>query len=282
MVNIKLAPKQVIELKKFYVGELKILLERVDEVKDILNKLENNPSVDVSENIINNDSKGTVLSTAKKDITQGKDLRFRKTKNPNWRLFVTKILKELQKPLTVSEIMRLYEKKNNEKVIGNKKYLNSLSQALFRLRVVNKRIISKRVKNQKEKVYLLLGQTQGSEGIPQTRKQRQKKTILKTSISKSDKGTSRDNYDWAKFIFETLTKTKRVLTEKEFFRYALVYFNIPKKDSVTIKGKLKIALSDLVKKGKHLKRTTKEGHSITFYALPEWVNNNHELKTEFK
>lgn len=287
MIKLELSHKQTEELKNFYSAELKTILKRADELKDLLNKLEQNPVVEVSEGVIS--SNGKKKSLIRKQPAEGiSDLKFRKTKNPNWRLIVLEILKEKQKPVSIDEIIQTYEKTHKGKISGNKKFLNSLTQALFRLRTVDKKINSIKIKGQKQKLYSLLG----NNAIPvKDATAIKSKTVVPAKANsniqmkeyqKRGRKPKEKTDDLTKFIVETLRKTKRVMTELELLKYAMVYFGLPRRENKIMKGKLRVFLNDLAKNERTVSRVKKEGRLTKLWALPEWVDEESNLITEYK
>jgi hypothetical protein len=285
MVNIELTPQQVEELKNFYAIELENIQRRANEIKELLNKLEAKPLNRSKPAIIPDKVEPTPNLTRqpKKSIK----VKPRKTKNPNWRHFVLKTLKENDKPLTSGEIIKLYYKQHNLDLPASQNSLMALSQALYRMRVKDNIVKSSKIKGKREKRYGLIDATDKSVVLTENAKAKKPVPLNpnqkpKTIIRQDNKPPLVTTYNWPKFIFETLNKTKRVLSAKEFLKYALVYYNIPKKETESTRGKLSPALSRMEKIVKSLKTCQKDGQAGRSYGLSEWFDGDNKLKADFK
>ena len=285
MVNIELTPQQVKELKSFYASELENIQRRADEIKGLLNKLDTKPIVNTKPAIIPDkvEPNPKLTRQPKKSI----NAKPRKTKNPNWRHFVLKTLKENDKPLTSDAILKLYYKQHNLDLPASQNSIMALSQALYRLRVKDNIIKSSKIKGKREKRYGLIDAADKS--VVLTENAKVKKTVPlnpnqkpKTIIKRDNKPPLTLTYNWPKFIYETLNKAKRVLSAKEFLGHAMVYYNIPKSEMESTRVKLSPALSRLEKNSKTLKTCKKDGQTGRFYGLSDWFGGDNKLKADFK
>lgn len=286
MVNIELTPQQVEELKNFYIIELEKIQKRASEIKALLDKLDSKP-LDINEPVtLGNKVKLKTKVTAhdQKVFIEPKE---RKTKNPNWINYVVELLKEQNKPLTSKEIIQSYEKQHSIDLSNSKYSVNALRQALHRLRVKNNRITNIKVKGKTEKLYGLIEWVDKSV-VEKTAKAKKIKPVEnanqkpKTIIKQVNKPPLVLTYNWPKFIFETLNKTKRVLTAKDFLKYAMVYYSIPKHEMEKTRGKLSPSLSRLERISKSLKTCKKDGQPGRFYGLPNWFDKNNKLIATYK
>lgn len=285
MVNIELTPQQVEELKNFYANELENIQRRADEIKGLLNKLDTKTIVSTKPAIIPDKVVPTpdLTSQPKKSIK----VKPRKTKNPNWRHFILKVLKENDKPLTSGEIIKLYYNQHNLDLPASPNSLMALSQALHRLRVKDNIVKSSKIKGKREKRYGLIDATDKSVVLTENAKAKKPVPLNpnqkpKTIIRQDNKPPLITTYNWPKFVFETLNKTKRVLSAKDFLKHALVYYNVPKKDSALTRSRLSPALSRMEKITKSLKTCKKAGQAGRFYGLPEWFDGDNKLKVDYK
>lgn len=285
MINIELTPQQVEELKNFYASELENIQRRADEIKGLLNKLDTKPVVNTKPAITHDKVVPTPNLT--KQPEKSIKVKSRKTKNPNWRHFVLKTLKEQNKPLTSDEIIKLYYKQHNLDLPASQNSIMALSQALYRLRVKDNIVKSSKIKGKREKRYGLIDANDKSVVLTDIAKEKKPVPLNpnqkpKTIIKRDNKPPLTLTYNWPKFIYETLNKTKRVLSAKEFLGHALVYYNIPKSEMEPTRVKLSPALSRLEKITKSLKTCKKDGQKGRFYGLPEWFGGDNKLKADFK
>jgi len=284
MVNIELTPLQVEELKNFYTNELDKIQKRADEIREILEKLVNKP-----EPIAN---RKVVIQKKEKQPKPEKQIiiiPLKKTnKQSKWSDKILELLKEKQKPLSIKEIVKYFEKQINIPKTDLKKTVIAIQQSLFRLRTHNKKIQNIKRAGKAGKLYGLTEWTDKSviplknakeENTQQIKKINQKP---KTIIKRDNKPPLTLTYNWPKFIFETLNKTKRVLSAKDLLKYAMVYYSLPKLEKATTRVKLASALSRSEKITKSLKTCKKEGQAGRFYGLPEWFGGDNKLIAEYK
>ncbi|MFH0866179.1 MAG: hypothetical protein V1904_08285 [Bacteroidota bacterium] len=273
------------ELKSFYAIELKNIQRRADEIKGIIKKLETMTliSSDPATSLNKTKLKTKVTDHQQKEFIEPKT---RKTKNPNWTNYVIEALKEQGEPMSVKDMLKAYEKRYNINVSNSKRSIGALSKVLQRLRVNNNRINNIKVNGQNEKLYGLVEWTDKS--VSTTPKAKKTKPLIKvnqkpkTIIKLNNKPPLTPTNKWTKFIFETLNKTKRVLSAKDFSKYAMVYFNLPKHEMETTRVKLSPALSRLEIIVKSLKTCKKDGQSVRFYGLPDWFDDNNKLISDYK
>lgn len=287
MDNIDLTLNLVDKLKSFYAIELKNIQRRADEIKGLIRKLEkmtlisSKPATTLTK--IGLKTKMTDLQ--QKEFSEDKTKR---TKNLNWSNFAVQILKEQNKPMTILQILKSYEKQNNIKVANSKRHFGSLAKAINRLRVDDNRINSIKVIGKKERLYGLVEWPDKSASVSKTAKAKKTVPIInvnqkpKTVINPDSKAPLPLGNKWTKFIFETLNKTKRVLSAKDFLKYAMVYFNLPKHETETTRVKLSPALSKLEIIAKSIKTCKKTGQSGRFYGLPNWFDDNNKLIVDYK
>ena len=133
--------------------------------------------------------------------------------------------------------------------------------------------------NKKEKLYgLIEWQNEPTLKTKPEKKVREIKTEFKI-----DKPLSDDTFhNWPKFIIDTLNRTKRVMTPKEFLNYAITAFSIPKYEEDKAKKNVAPTLSYLTHKNKTLKTTIKKGQKVKSYGLSTWFNDAGELIPDFK
>lgn len=287
MVNNDLTLHLVDELKSYYAAELKNIQRRTDEIRRILKKLETMTLI--------RSKPATSLNRAKLKykVTDHQQKEFgepetRKTKNLNWSNYSIKILEEQNKPMTILQIIKSYEKQYNIKLSNSKRHFGSLAKALHRLRVDNNRINSIKVKGKKERLYGLVEWTDKSASVFKTAKAKKIIPIRKvyhkpeTIIKGDNKPLLTLTNKWTKFIFETLNKTKRVLSAKDFLKYAMVFFNLPKHEMESTRVKLTPELSRLEIITKSLKTSKKDGQTGKFYGLPDWFDDNNKLIVDYK
>ncbi len=287
MVNIDLTPQQIEELKKYYESELEQMRMRTDEFQRLLIKLDTKYSFG-SKPATKSDKDEIKTVLTKQTSKKTSKIKPRKTKKPNWRNFILKSLKEQDKPLTSEEIFKSYQKQYDIDLSSSKNSVMALSQALRRLRVNDKIIQSTRIKGKREKLYGLINPADKS--IILTKTAKAKKPVQLNKVNQKPKAIINldkrppltSAYHWTKFINDTLKKTKRVLSVKDFVKYAMVYYNIPKQDRNSTRLKLSPRLSRLVNVVKTLKTSKKEGQPGLFYGFSKWFDGDKKLKVEYK
>lgn len=286
MVNIDLTPQQIEELKKYYESELEQMRKRTDEFQRLLIKLDTKYSFDAKSSVPADKNEIKPLLTK---LTSKKTIKIkpRKTKNPNWRHFILTSLNEQNKPLSLKEFFKSYKRQYGIDASTSKTSGMALSQALYRLRVKDNIVKSFRINGKKEKVYGLIDNADKT--VLLTDNAKAKKPIKLKPNQKPKTVTARENkpplvttYNWPQFIFDTLNKTKRVLSASDFVRHAMVHFNIPKRDFEATRIKVSPALSNLDKNLKKLKTIKKAGQAARFYGLPEWFDYDNKLIVKYK
>jgi hypothetical protein len=250
MVNIVLTPQQAEELKSFYVIELEKIQKRADEIKGILNKLTVQPELiktPATKQVKEKTEKKISLKN-QKEITLHKETE---KNTPQWGSFIIQVLQEKQKPLSRQGIAKLYEQHYNTKITNYKNIMNTIAQALYWLRVKNKKIVSIQKAGVKGKLYGLaewganpVNKTVTAK-IPKAKKNKQSQRKQKTIVKPDNKPPINSTYNWPEFIKETLNKQKRILNAKELLQYAMKHFELPAHEMISTRGKLSPALSRL-------------------------------------
>jgi hypothetical protein len=105
-----------------------------------------------------------------------------------------------------------------------------------------------------------------------------KKIEPKPAVKLTEKKTdSRIKYNWPKFVVDTLNKTRRVLSAKEFIQHAVVAFNLSKHEINIAKNSISPTLSVLTSKAKTLKTVKKEGQKAKSFGLTTWFEDGKLL-----
>ena len=187
--------------------------------------------------------------------SQGHAKSITKTKTPviPWRKFIPQIIEE-KGSLTIQEFANEAMKKFNYS--NRDQLLRTLSPTLVRMTKLGKLTFDKKP-----------GQRSHSYGLPS----------IPADINKTN-GSS----DWPNFIFETLNKSKRVLSLKEFLRSATVTRNISKYETASAKRSLSSTLRNLAGKAKTLKTIQKEGQNGRSYGLANWFDDEGKLIVIYK
>jgi hypothetical protein len=97
---------------------------------------------------------------------------------------------------------------------------------------------------------------------------------VKLTEKKTD---SRIKYNWPKFVVDTLNKTRRVLSAKEFIQHAVVAFNLSKQEVNIAKNSISPTLSVLTSKAKTLMTVKKEGQIAKSFGLTNWFEDGKLL-----
>jgi hypothetical protein len=266
MLKIELTPQQVQELKEIYSRELDNLHKRAEEIREFLSKLEVKPT-DVSTPY----EKPSIVTTPHEEPIK---------KIPSWSNFIFEVLKVQQKPLSLNTIVKLYRKEYGIKEQLPKNSIKSLRQSLFLLRTKKKQIQSIALQDKKEKLYgLIEWQNEPILKSKPEKKLKPKKEAIDNIVKPQVADTS---HNWTQFIIDTLNKTKRVMTPKEFLNYAVTAFSIPKHDEDQARKNLSPTLSYLAHKNKSLKTTIKKGQKGKCYGLSTWFNDEGELIPDYK
>lgn len=287
MVNIELTQQQADELKDFYAIELEKIQRRTDEIKGLLNKLGTGP-LDISKPVTSLTK--VRLDTIVTDQQQKESVESMtgKTKNLKWSNYIIKVLKEQNKPMTIKQIIKSFEKQNDIDLSSSNDPFYAVTQALNRLRVKNNLIYNKRIKGKRDRLFGLVEWNDKSDSVTKTAKAKKIEPIKKvnqkseTIIDLDKKRPLNVPYNWPKFIFETLTKTKRVLSAKDLLKYAMVFYNLPKIEMATIRVKLAAALSRQEKIVKSLRTCKKDNQVGRFFGLPDWFDGNNKLIVDYK
>ncbi|MFA6922979.1 MAG: hypothetical protein WC223_01880 [Bacteroidales bacterium] len=289
MVNIELTPLQANELKNFYAIELEKIQKRAEEIRGLLKKLDDKHFSIKTPSASSSNTPTLIKSITVKPIPQQNNTasikKGQKSKNPNWGNYVLQVMQEQNKPLTKEQILKLYQKHFNISFSNPATATNSLSQALQRLRVKRNLIQSIKPKGQKRKLFSLVNIKDKAPTKTNTNTEKivkTKKIEPKTTIERNRKYPSNTTYNWPKFIVETLNKTKRVLSVKDFLRHATVSLNIPKEGISSARNSLSPMLSTLVSKSKKLKALKKEGQTGRSYGLRNWFDDEGKLIAIYK
>lgn len=301
MINIDLTLQQVEELKSFYINELDKIQNRADEIRGILEKFKIKPESVAKPQVpaIKTEigyprlTDGQASLWEKPKVEKQKIITPRKEtdKQTKWGNMILELLQEKQKPLSIRKIVKTFEKQINIPKTDLKKAISGIQQSLHRLRTYNNKIQSIKRKGKKEKLY---GLTEWAKKpkiislIPEVSKPNKDKNstsrrnISKTIVKQAGKPPLNYTYNWPEFIKKILNKTKRILTAKEFLKYAMNYYNIPVSQRNNTRGKLSPALSRLEKITKTLKSFKKKGVTGRSYGLSEWFDGDGNLIPEFK
>lgn len=286
MINIELTPQQADELKVFYYQELKRVMERAEEIRALLEKLDNLPA----SKYFNEQLEAT--ASAKKTQAAPKVRKTPVSKKEstgylNWPSFILQVLQEKNKPLTIDEFYNLYESHYGIKIPDSEKSIQSLKKALYRLRVNEKKIKSTLNKKTKERSFTLIDDDQNEKTIKPQPSKAAKKTLKEKAFAEQAKGTilpteKKTSYNWTDFVVNVLKKNKRVFTVKDFIKHAMVYYNLPKSEEASIKSKLPPMLTRLNRVKKMLKTVKKPGQRARYYGLPEWFAADGTLIPMYK
>ena len=282
MVKLELTPDQAVELKNFYVIELKKLQTRVDEIKGLIEKLDpktiiNLPSATAERRV---NTKKDISAVPQTDTPSNKE---EKTKTPNMGSFVIQLLQEQNKALTKEQIFKLYQKHYNLKLNKSAAAYRTLGRTLSRLRV-EKIIQSIKKAGTKDHLYSLTkwSDMKGTKTSPEKiakAKKADSKPAKKISEKKvSEKRISPNvKYNWPTFVLDTLNKTKRILSAKDFVQHAMVTFNFSSKDNAIPKRNIPPTLSIMAGKSKLIKSIKKDGQSVNSFGLPNWFDDGKLL-----
>lgn len=279
MINIDLTLQQVEELKSFYINELDKIQKRADEIRGILEKFKIKPGSIAKSQIpavkteIGYPSLWEKPKAEKQKIITPQKETDKQTK---WGNMILELLQEKQKPLSVQKIVKTFEKQINIPKTDLKKAISGIQQSLHRLRTYNNKIQSIKRKGKKEKLYGL------TEWANKDKNFTSRRNISKTIVKQAGKPPLNYTYNWPEFIKKILNKTRRILTAKEFLKYAMNYYNIPVSQKNNTRGKLSPALSRLEKITKTLKSFKKKGMTGRSYGLSEWFDGDGNLIPEFK
>jgi len=280
MVNIELTSQQAEELKNFYVIELEKIQKRADEIKGLLTKL-NSTTVPIATSTTKQVSEKTHKKITVQNLDEINLHKESEAHSPKWGDFIIQVLQEKQKPLTRKAITKLYEKHYNTNITKSKR--SGMEQALARLRVRNKKIQSIQTEGKKERLYGLTEWADKSSLKTKPEKiVKTKKATSMIAIKRDKRLPANTTYNWPQFIIDTLSKTKRVLTAKDFLQRAMVHYTIPKHDIVSTRGKLSPALSNMEKNTKKLKTVMKKGITGRCYGLTEWFDDDGKLIAIYK
>jgi len=261
MVNIELSAQQADELKNFYVSELEKILKRADVIRELLSKL------DIEHTHIRLPETTQVKEQAPKEITTPAETE---TKIPKWSDFIIQTFQEGQRPLSIKELLKLYEKQYKI----SKNSVPNMRQALFVMRTKTMQIQSINTPGKKGKLYGLIEWADKSELNTKMDKP-------ETVIELDKKTTSKPIYNWPKFIRETLNKQKRVLSLIEFAKYARKQFDLPADKITSIRGSISPAISNLVR-NKMIKSVNKKGFRGKSFGLAEWFDYDGNLVVIYK
>jgi len=305
MINIELTPQQASELKKYYEAELEKIRAHENEIIELIKKLDINSTSKENKEDEKDNEKEVVKLKEQKEIINKQNAEKpeppinkkpaddeKKDKNAfelNWYSFVIQILQEKNKPLGSDDMLKLYEEHSGNKIKDMKYARNKLGQVLYRLRHTKKRIRTIKQKGKKETFYALTEWPVTDIKINKEPLVIKEIGIVKTPpqvierkiISKTTSG-KRGQYNWPKFIVDTLNKTKRVLTAREFLKHAMIYYAVPKHEQERTRGKLAPALSRLEKVTKTLKTVSKKGQRSRYFGLSEWFDEKGTLIPIYK
>jgi hypothetical protein len=289
MANIELTSQQIEELKSFYTAELERIQARTAEIKGLLEQLkEKGERVPAAAR--KQVREKAPKKIARKEHKEGAGQKEAEGKGPRWTSFILDTLQEIQKPLSRKEIARLYDQQHHTRIASSKNAMAAIAQALFWLRVKNKKIQSLGAQGKREKLY---GLTEWPAEVYETalasmpvkkikekkaRKPRKPRAAAKPKV----KVALHPAIDWLNFIKETLIKTRRVMTANEILRYAVSNFQIPDFQVKPTRSNLLSTLSKLGKNPENFKTVQKENVRGKSYGLPEWFNEDGQLIPEFK
>lgn len=282
MVKVELTTKQAEELKNHYILELEKLQQRSAEILSLLKSIGQE-----SASAFPTDSgriakplpvAAAPATTAPSQPAENKPKRRgRPTNNPPWSEYVVDLLKEKEKPLTKEQIFKTYQKQHGINLAGSKSAMASLNQALQRLRVRKNLITSIPREGKRGNFYKL--NTNPVAPVEEKKPAQEVKEVKAVKKPTEEKGSK---YNWPQFIVDTLIKTKRVLTRKDFLNHAMVHFSIPDREKSATLGKISPVITQMVKGSKRLKTVKKPGFRGSHYGLVEWFDDNKKLIPEFK
>jgi len=289
MANIELTTQQIEELKSFYTAELERIQARSAEIKGLLEQLkgkgEKAPAAVKKQVRVKAPKK-----IARKERKETGSQKEAEGKGPRWTSFILQTLQEMQKPLSRKDIAGLYDQQHHTRIANSENAMAAIAQALFLLRVKNKKIQSLGAKGKKEKLYglaewpaevfetALAAMPEGKMKGKRVRKPRKPRAAAKPKV----KVTLHPVIDWLNFIKETLIKTRRVMTSNEILRYAVANYQIPEFQVKPTRSNLLSTLSKLGKDPQNFKTVQKENVRGKSYGLPEWFNEDGQLIPEFK
>jgi hypothetical protein len=290
MINIELTPEQAEELMGFYTIELEKIQKRVNEINGLIDKLKGKIHV-LPEPAIKQIEENVPKKVDLKYLTDTSiEKETLKEMNQRWSSFILQVLQDKQSPLSRKDITKVYEQLYNKNISNSEKVQAQLQQALFRLSARSKKIECIKKKGMRNNLYKLISKDKNINDAPKTTEKAKAKNANPRKIEKLRPKTViiRDNkppltftYNWPKFILDTLNKTKRVLSTKEFVPLAMVHFNVPKHDNKKIRNSLSRSLSYLEQKANKIKSLYKEGKAGRFYGLPEWFDNKGNSITKY-
>jgi hypothetical protein len=274
MTTIELTKEQVEELKSFYKIELEKSLNRTNEIKAILYKLETKPEPLIKSEIPKQKPEKLIVATVPQETN----------KNIKWSGNIIKLLKENEKPLSLKEITKILVIQNNIPKSDLKKTNYAIQQSIYRLRTINNMVQSIKVAGKKERLFVLTERT----NIPEPSKSivepqsTSRQIISKPVVEQEIKAPTIEKYNWQGFVKETLESKKRVLSLNELLNVALKHFNLKDSEKSRTRGNLAPVLTKLVKKDKILKTTVKKGVNGRSYGLKEWFDETGNLVSIYK
>jgi hypothetical protein len=304
MAKIDFTPKQIEELKNHYLQELEKLQQRSSEIIGILKNLVHEPvhfekqiGTSVIKSALPAEESKAVIQTGEKKrrgrppastvepahpaeelqppvLTEEKIERgVNRSGNPRWAAFIMQLLKEVGKPLSSEQIIDAYQMQYDLDISTSKPARQSLNQALHQLRVTKRQIISIKRPGRKAKLFALTG----TQYIPSEDVQAEKKK--KPDKSSGETSKTETKYNWAQFVLNTLAKTKRILSLKEFCNYAIVEYTIPANEKKATYGRISPILTQMVRRKDTIRTVQKDGFHFKYYGLNDWFNSNGELIT---
>lgn len=280
MIKIDLTPTQIKELRNFYIGELERINQRKAEIISMLKTIGEESAVEETTTVASYVEEPAVAKETKAPGA-GEEEKSKSGKPPEgrirWSDFILDKLKENDKPITLDEVFKAYQKEHNIKFPDFKAAKASLSQSFHYLQYNKKQIESFPRKGKRGNFYKLVENKGGSQVVKE-KPVRQAKAKKKEEPKKT---THAPKNQWADFIVDTLNKTKKVLNRNEILDLAMRHFLISPKHRISTRGKLSPVLSHMANKTEQLKTVKKPDERGKYYGLAEWFDEKGNLPSEY-
>jgi len=293
MVNIELTPFQAEELKHYYTRELEkinneilLMKQRADEISTFISKLQANTAGKTTTPL-----KPVVKVVAPKKLKSIKSNTKIKKDKLDWTSFAFQVIQSFNRPVTTKEIFSEYEMMHGATFEKPEVALQSLRKALYRLNINYKKIDKLPIEGTNEVAYAMPGNSKKiaaeTPAVNMTEKldsADEASSPAKAVQAKKEKPAKKESkqFKWSEFVFETLKKNKRVMSAREFIKFASVHFDATKENQDMVKRNLPPILSRLERITKTLKTTKKRGSVGRFYGLPEWFSEDGKLIVLYK
>lgn len=288
METIKLPETDLTDMRRFYLEELDKTLKRLQHIKSILDKLDDNgQSIQIQ--ITTPQLKASEPQSTEKLLAQVKERKKKQKRKPKsiWEDLVVKRLRHIDKPLTYEELTDEIMTFGNLPEEKRKSTKQAIVGVVFRLRKRKVKLNTFSI-GTKEK-YIALKRWFDTNGEIKeqyrgllTAKPKIKKTIRKTKpTSKVAVSKNKKRSTWAEYVLEMLRLEDKPLLVKTMTERAMEHFNIDKK----LFGKTRVAvarsMSQLDKKDNKVNRHIVNGTVAGYYGLTDWFNETGDLKKEY-